>query len=339
MAQDNVKKIIAKVNKDLGVGTVKRLGDDRTYLDVKIIPTGSLTLDMILLVGGLPRGRTVELFGPEASGKTTVALHAIAEAQKQGHVAAFVDAEHALDKNLAIAYGVDMENLIINQPDTGEQALDVVEALAKAGVAVVAVDSVAALLPEAEAESQMGDQHMGLHGRLMSKALRKITKACYQNDCTVIFINQLREKIGGYGNPETTPGGRALKFYASIRIDVRRGDLIRQNNEIIGHRMKLKAVKNKVAVPYKQGEVDLIYGVGFNRINEIAELAMTAGILARAGAYYRYTDKAGKDHQWMGKDSTKEALAENETLMEEIADKLLNPSPDVAEGLDAELEE
>ncbi len=337
MADNEIENAIALVNKRFGKGTVKKLGDDRTYLDIKTIPTGSVVLDMILGVGGMPLGRTIELYGIESGGKTSVALHVIAEVQKEGGVAVFIDAEHALDKELAKAYGVDTDNLLINQPDTGEEAIDVAEALVRTGkVQLVVIDSVAAMIPQAELESEMADQHMGLQARMMGKALRKLTSAASQNECTIIFINQIREKIGGYGNFEVTPGGRALKFYATIRIDIRRADFIKRNSAVVGHVIKMKVTKNKVAVPYKVGEVDLIYGEGFDNKAEVATLAVDSELVSRSGAWYTYIDDKGEEHKWMGKDNVKLGLHENLNIYEEIKAKVLGEKQVVKEELEEE---
>lgn len=327
MDMDAISKAIALINKDLGEESVMLLGSDTANHDIKRVSTGSITLDQALM-GGIPLGRTVEIFGPEASGKTTVALYVAAEVQKMGRVAALVDVEHALDKNLAASYGVDIEKMVISQPDTGEQALEITDKLVKTGiVGVVILDSIAALLPEAEADADMSAQHMGLHGRMMSKALRKLTSSCARNNCTVIFINQIREKIGiTWGNPEVTPGGRALKFYSSVRIDVRRGEYITDDQKNrIGHEVKCYVVKNKTGTPYKRGNFLLRYGVGIDRIHELVTVGTMAGIIEKGAAgRYKYVDDEGIEHKWHGEANVIAGITESEALQEEIKTKLID---------------
>ena len=280
---------ISQIEKKFGKGSVMRLGD-RTAVDVDVIPSGSLTLDKALGIGGYPKGRIIEIYGPESSGKTTLTLHAIAQAQKQGGKAAFIDAEHAIDPVYAKNLGVDIDELILSQPDSGEQALEIAEMLVRSGVIdLIVIDSVAALVPQVELDGEMGDAAVGLQARLMSKALRKLSGVMNKTNCTVIFINQLREKIGVmYGNPETTTGGRALKFYSSVRVEIRRSEQIKQNGEIIGNKVNIKVVKNKVAPPFKTTQVDIIYGKGISRDGEILDLAVEGDIVEKSGAWYAY---------------------------------------------------
>ena len=292
-----------------------KLGDANS-VDVEVIPTGSLTLDMALGVGGLPRGRVIEIYGPESSGKTTVALHVVAEAQKMGGEAAFIDAEHALDPVYAKKLGVDIDNLIVAQPDTGEQALDIAEALVRSGALdVIVVDSVAALVPKAEIDGEMGDSHVGLLARLMSQALRKLTAVISKSGTVVIFINQLREKVGVmYGNPETTPGGRALKFFSSVRLDVRRGEVIKNGTELIGNKTKVKGVKNKVAPPFKTAEFDILYGQGISKEGNILDFAVENNIIKKSGAWFSYNgEKIGQ-----GRDNVRKYMVENKEFTAEI---------------------
>jgi recombination protein RecA len=296
-----------------------KLGE-QTSLDLAVIPTGSLSLDIALGVGGVPRGRIVEIYGPESSGKTTLALHIMAEVQKTGGIAAMVDAEHALDPSYARALGVDIDNLLISQPDHGEQALEIAEHLVRSGaVDVVVVDSVAALVPRAEIEGEMGDAHVGLQARLMSQALRKLTGAISKSNCTVIFTNQLREKVGiMFGNPEVTPGGRALKFYASIRLDVRRVEPLKQGTEIVGNRTRVKVLKNKVAPPFREAEFDIMYGKGISRVGDILDLAAALDIVNKSGAWYSY----GEVRLGQGRENAKDYLTEHPELADELEMKV-----------------
>ncbi len=310
-----LKSVFHVIEKEYGAGSIMKLGD-ADVANVEAIPTGSLTLDMALGVGGLPRGRIIEIYGPESSGKTTVALHVIAEAQKMGGEAAFIDAEHALDPVYAKNLGVDTDNLIVAQPDTGEQALDIAEALVRSGALdVIVIDSVAALVPKAEIEGEMGDAHVGLLARLMSQALRKLTAIVSRSGAVVIFINQLREKVGVmYGNPETTPGGRALKFFASVRLDVRRTDVIKNGTELIGNKTKVKVVKNKVAPPFKIAEFDIMYGEGISKEGNILDYAVDNGIIKKSGAWFSYNgEKIGQ-----GRDNVRKYMVENKEFTAEI---------------------
>lgn len=312
--------VVEKLEKSYGKGAVMKLGDSRV-VDTEVIPTGSLGLDMALGVGGLPRGRIVEIFGPESSGKTTLAIHAIAQAQKLGGMAAIVDAEHAFDKSYAQALGVDVDNLLIAQPDDGEQALDIAEHLIRSGaIDILVVDSVAALVPRSEIEGEMGDSKMGLQARLMSQAMRKLTGAISKTHCTCIFINQLREKIGiVFGNPETTTGGNALKFYASIRLDIRRtGQIKDKDNNIIGNETKVKVVKNKLSPPFRVATFEILYGKGISREGEIIDMATDLGIIQKSGAWFSYEgNKVGQ-----GRESVKQMLADNPGLLEELETKI-----------------
>ncbi len=323
MSNEKIKALeltINQIEKQFGKGSVMKLGDQKASLNISKIPTGALNLDIALGIGGVPRGRVVEIFGPESSGKTTVALHIIAEAQKTGGNAAFIDAEHALDPIYAGNLGVDIENLIVSQPDTGEQALEIAEALVRSGALdVVVIDSVAALVPKAEIEGEMGDAHVGLQARLMSQALRKLAGAINKSRTTAIFINQLREKVGiMFGNPETTPGGRALKFYASVRLDVRRIEILKQGDENIGNRTRVKVVKNKVAPPFKQAEFDIMYGKGISREGAILDAAISEGIAAKSGSWYSYEDiRLGQ-----GRENAKQYLSENPELCLQIENKV-----------------
>lgn len=310
---------ISQIEKQFGKGSIMRLGDTKIE-KMEVIPTGSLELDIALGIGGLPRGRIVEIFGPESSGKTTVALHAVAEAQRIGGIAAFIDAEHALDPNYAKKLGVDVENLVVSQPDTGEQALEIAEALVRSGaVDIIVVDSVAALVPKAEIEGEMGDSHVGLQARLMSQALRKLTGAINKSNSIVIFINQLREKVGiMFGNPETTTGGRALKFYSSIRLDVRRVDSIKQGDNVIGNRTRVRVVKNKLAPPFKQAEFDIMYGVGISKEGNILDTGVTAEVINKSGSWYSY----GEHRLGQGRENAKEFLKDNPDIALEIENKI-----------------
>lgn len=310
---------ISQIEKKFGKGSVMRLGD-RTAVDVDVIPSGSLTLDKALGIGGYPKGRIIEIYGPESSGKTTLTLHAIAQAQKQGGKAAFIDAEHAIDPVYAKNLGVDIDELILSQPDSGEQALEIAEMLVRSGaIDLIVIDSVAALVPQVELDGEMGDAAVGLQARLMSKALRKLSGVMNKTNCTVIFINQLREKIGVmYGNPETTTGGRALKFYSSVRVEIRRSEQIKQNGEIIGNKANIKVVKNKVAPPFKTTQVDIIYGKGISRDGEILDLAVEGDIVEKSGAWYAYNgEKIGQ-----GRENAKNFLIEHPAIFEEVEEKV-----------------
>ena len=315
-----LKLTLDKMDKTYGKGTVMKMGDAAVQ-EVDVIPTGSLGLDVALGVGGYPRGRVIEIYGPESSGKTTLTLHAIAEAQKKGGIAAFIDAEHAFDRYYAEKLGVDIENLIISQPDNGEQALEVTDNLIRSGaIDIIVVDSVAALTPKSEIEGEMGDSKMGLHARLMSQALRKLTGSISKTQCTVIFINQLREKIGVmFGNPETTTGGNALKFYCSVRLDIRRSTQIKDSNsDVQGNKTRVKVVKNKVAPPFKTAEFDIMYGKGISKVGEIIDLGVDFEIIKKSGSWYSYDDtKLGQ-----GRDAVKTLLLDNPELMEELETKI-----------------
>ena len=311
---------IAQIEKQYGKGSVMKLGDSNANMNIDVIPTGSLSLDIALGLGGVPRGRIIEVFGPESSGKTTVALHIVAEIQKRGGIAGFIDAEHALDPTYAKNIGVDIDNLYISQPDCGEQALEITETMVRSGaVDVVIVDSVAALVPKAEIDGEMGDSHMGLHARLMSQALRKLTAVVSKTNCVVIFINQLREKVGVvFGNPEVTTGGRALKFYASVRLDVRRIETLKAGGEMVGNRARVKVVKNKVAPPFKEAEFDIIFGEGISTVGDILDLAADAGIVNKSGAWYAYEgNKIGQ-----GRENTKQYLKEHTEMLQEIEQRV-----------------
>ena len=310
-----------KLDKAYGKGTVMKMGD-KAVEEVEVIPSGSLGLDLALGVNGYPRGRVIEIYGPESSGKTTLTLHAIAEAQKAGGIAAFIDAEHAFDRTYAEKLGVDIENLIISQPDNGEQALEIAENLIRSGaIDIVVIDSVAALTPKSEIEGEMGDSKMGLHARLMSQALRKLTGTISKTNCTVFFINQLREKIGVmFGNPETTTGGNALKFYASVRLDIRRSTQIKDGDNVLGNRTKVKVVKNKVAPPFKVAEFDIMYGEGISKTGEILDLAVEFEIIKKAGSWFSYGDtKLGQ-----GRDAVKVLIKDNPDLADELEQKIKN---------------
>ena len=311
---------IAHIEKQYGKGSVMKLGDNTANMDVETVPTGALSLDLALGLGGVPKGRIIEIYGPESSGKTTVTLHMVAEVQKLGGIAGFIDAEHALDPAYARNIGVDIDNLYISQPDNGEQALEITETMVRSGALdIVIVDSVAALVPKAEIEGEMGDSHVGLHARLMSQALRKLTAVISRSNCVVIFINQLREKVGVmFGNPETTTGGRALKFYASVRLDVRRGETLKQSGEMVGNHTKVKVVKNKVAPPFKQAEFDIMFGTGISREGEILDLAAECSVVNKSGAWYSYQgEKIGQ-----GRENVKVFLKEHPEICEEIEKKV-----------------
>ncbi len=311
---------LSQIEKQFGKGSVMKLGDSSANMNVETIPTGSLSLDIALGLGGIPKGRVIEVYGPESSGKTTVALHMVAEVQKRGGVAGFIDAEHALDPVYASKIGVDIDNLYISQPDNGEQALEITETLVRSGaVDIIIVDSVAALVPKAEIDGDMGDSHVGLQARLMSQALRKLTACISKTNCTVIFINQLREKVGVmFGNPETTTGGRALKFYSSVRMDVRRIETLKQAGEMIGNRTRIKVVKNKIAPPFKEAEFDIMFGEGISREGDVLDLAANIGVINKSGAWYAYNgDKIGQ-----GRENAKQFLREHPEVMAEAERKV-----------------
>ncbi len=314
-----IEMAMGQIEKQFGKGAIMKLGET-SHMNVEVIPTGALSLDIALGVGGVPRGRVVEIFGPEASGKTTVALHIIAEAQKAGGEAAFIDAEHALEPVYAKKLGVDIDNLIVSQPDTGEQALEIAEALVRSGaIDVIVIDSVAALVPKAEIDGEMGDAHVGLQARLMSQALRKLAGVINKSKTTAIFINQLREKVGiMFGNPETTPGGRALKFYASVRLDVRRVESLKIGNEPIGNRTKVKIVKNKVAPPFKEAEFDIIYGQGISKEGNILDVAVNIDVVNKSGAWFSYNNQ----RIGQGRENAKQFFKENPEMMAEIEKKI-----------------
>ena len=311
---------LAQIEKQYGKGSVMKLGDQSANMGIDVVPTGSLSLDLALGLGGMPRGRIIEIYGPESSGKTTVALHAVAEVQKRGGIAGFIDAEHALDPAYAKNIGVDIDNLYISQPDNGEQALEITETMVRSGaVDIVIVDSVAALVPKAEIDGDMGDSHVGLQARLMSQALRKLTAVISKSNCVVIFINQLREKVGVmFGNPETTTGGRALKFYSSVRLDVRRIEALKQGGEVIGNRTRVKVVKNKIAPPFKEAEFDIMFGEGISMVGDILDLAASCDVVAKSGAWYAYNgEKIGQ-----GRENVKIFLKDHPELCEEIEKKV-----------------
>lgn len=324
MANDDKLKALdaalANIEKQFGKGTVMKLGDTAANMNVEAIPTGSLSLDLALGIGGVPKGRIIEVYGPESSGKTTVALHIVAEVQKNGGIAGFIDAEHALDPVYAENIGVDINNLYISQPDNGEQALEITETMVRSGaVDVIIVDSVAALVPKAEIDGEMGDAHVGLQARLMSQALRKLTAVISKSNCVVIFINQLREKVGVmFGNPETTTGGRALKFYSSVRMDVRRIETLKQNGEVIGNRTRVKVVKNKVAPPFKEAEFDIMFGKGISKEGDILDLAVKENIIVKSGAWFSYNgEKIGQ-----GRENSKIFLQDNPEIALEVENKV-----------------
>ena len=311
---------LKQIDKQYGKGSVMKLGDNISNMNIEAVPTGSLSLDLALGLGGMPKGRIIEIYGPESSGKTTVALHVVAEVQKQGGIAGFIDAEHALDPVYAKNIGVDIDNLYISQPDSGEQALEITETMVRSGaVDVIIVDSVAALVPKAEIDGEMGDSHVGLHARLMSQALRKLTGVISKTNCIVIFINQLREKVGVmFGNPETTTGGRALKFYSSVRLDVRRIETLKDKGEVIGNRTRVTVVKNKVAPPFKKAEFDIMFGQGISKEGDILDLAANCDIVNKSGAWYAYNgEKIGQ-----GRENAKTYLKENPEVMAEIEQKV-----------------
>lgn len=321
--EDKLKALdgaLAQIEKQFGKGSVMKLGDSTANMNVETVPTGALSLDIALGLGGIPKGRIVEVYGPESSGKTTVALHMVAEVQKRGGIAGFIDAEHALDPAYAKNIGVDIDNLYISQPDNGEQALEITETMVRSGaVDIIIVDSVAALVPKAEIEGDMGDSHVGLQARLMSQALRKLTAHISKSNCVVIFINQLREKVGVmFGNPEVTTGGRALKFYSSIRMDVRRIETLKQGGEMVGNRTRIKVVKNKIAPPFKEAEFDIMFGEGISREGDILDLAANIGVVNKSGAWYAYND--GKIGQ--GRENAKKYLKENPEIAGEIEKKV-----------------
>ncbi len=325
MSNENSEKMkaleaaLGQIEKQFGKGSVMKLGD-YTAMNVEAIPTGALSLDIALGIGGIPRGRIIEVFGPESSGKTTIALHMIAEAQKMGGEAAFIDAEHALDPVYAKHLGVDIDNLIVSQPDTGEQALEIAEALVRSGALdIIVVDSVAALVPKAEIDGDMGDSHVGLQARLMSQALRKLAGVINKSKCVIVFINQLREKVGVmFGNPETTPGGRALKFYASVRLDIRRVESLKQDGEVIGNRTRVKVVKNKVAPPFREAEFDIIYGKGVSKEGNILDIAVNLDLIEKSGSWFSYQGtRIGQ-----GRENAKAYLAENPEVAKEIETKI-----------------
>lgn len=336
MANDDKQKALdaalANIEKQFGKGTVMKLGDRAANMNVEAIPTGSLSLDLALGIGGVPKGRIIEIYGPESSGKTTVALHIVSEVQKNGGIAGFIDAEHALDPVYAANIGVDINNLYISQPDNGEQALEITETMVRSGaVDVIIVDSVAALVPKAEIDGEMGDAHVGLQARLMSQALRKLTAVISKSNCVVIFINQLREKVGVmFGNPETTTGGRALKFYASVRLDVRKIETLKQNGEVIGNRTRVKVVKNKVAPPFREAEFDIMFGKGISRYGDILDLAVKENIINKSGAWFSYNgEKIGQ-----GRENSKLFLQEHPEITAEVEQKVR-----ASAGLGGEMEE
>ena len=348
MKEDKVRALdaaIGQIEKQFGKGSIMKLGDSSANMNVETIPTGSLSLDIALGLGGIPKGRIIEIYGPESSGKTTVALHMVAEVQKRGGIAGFIDAEHALDPAYAKNIGVDIDNLYISQPDNGEQALEITETMVRSGaIDIVIVDSVAALVPKAEIDGDMGDSHMGLQARLMSQALRKLTAVISKSNCVVIFINQLREKLGVmFGNPETTTGGRALKFYSSIRMDVRRIESLKQAGEVIGNRTRVKIVKNKVAPPFKEAEFDIMFGKGISRVGDILDLAVKQDIIQKSGAWFAYDNaKIGQ-----GRENAKLFLEEHPEIMAEVerkvresyglqGDVVMTPAAEVTDAADGE---
>ncbi len=324
MAKDDriraLESALAQIEKQYGKGSIMKLGDTNANMSIETVPTGSISLDIALGLGGVPKGRIVEIYGPESSGKTTVALHMVSEVQKRGGIAGFIDAEHALDPVYAKNIGVDIDNLYISQPDNGEQALEITETMVRSGaVDIIIVDSVAALVPKAEIDGEMGDSHVGLQARLMSQALRKLTAVISKSNCIVVFINQLREKVGiMFGNPETTTGGRALKFYSSIRLDVRRIESLKQGGEVVGNRTRVKIVKNKIAPPFKEAEFDIMFGKGISKEGDVLDLAADTGIIVKSGAWYAYNDaKIGQ-----GRENAKQYLMDNREVFEEIENKV-----------------
>ena len=331
---------IAQIEKDFGKGSIMKLGSGMDKMNVEVIPTGCLSLDLALGLGGIPKGRIIEVYGPESSGKTTVALHMVAEVQKSGGIAGFIDAEHALDPVYAKAIGVNIDELYISQPDSGEQALEITETMVRSGaVDIVIVDSVAALVPKAEIDGDMGDSHVGLQARLMSQALRKLTSVISKTNCIVVFINQLREKIGVmFGSPETTTGGRALKFYASIRMDVRKADVIKQGGEVVGNRTKIKVVKNKIAPPFKEAQFDIMFGQGISRTGDVLDIAVDDNIVVKSGAWFSYNgEKIGQ-----GRENVKIYLDNNPAVFEEIEKKVRElhaNKPADLKGVEAVVEE
>ena len=332
--QEALENALKKIEKDFGKGSIMRLGDAKAHMDIEVIPTGILPLDIALGVGGIPRGRIIEVYGPESSGKTTVTLHMIAEAQKNGGIAAFIDAEHALDPVYAAKLGVNIDDLLISQPDTGEQALDIVDALVRSGaIDIIVVDSVAALVPKAEIEGDMGDSHVGLQARLMSQAMRKLTGIIAKSRTAAIFINQIREKVGVmFGNPETTTGGRALKFYSSVRLDVRKIDTLKQGQDVIGNRTRIKVVKNKVAPPFRTAEFDIMYGEGVSRLSSIIDMGVDLDIVDKSGAWFSYNGtRLGQ-----GKENAKQSLRDQPAICEEIEAKIrakLLENPEAGDSL------
>ncbi len=325
-----IEMAMRQIEKDFGKGSIMRLGEASSKLNLEVIPTGALSLDIALGVGGIPRGRVTEIYGPESSGKTTVALHMIAEAQKLGGYAAFIDAEHALDPEYARRLGVDVDNLLISQPDNGEQALEIADALVRSGaIDIIVIDSVAALVPKAEIEGDMGDSHVGLHARLMSQALRKLTGLIAKSKCATVFINQIREKVGVmFGNPETTTGGRALKFYATVRIDIRRADVLKNGNDIIGSRTRAKVVKNKVAPPFKSAEFDIMYGEGISHEGCLVDLGTSLDLLVKSGAWYSYQGaRLGQ-----GREKVKEYLKNNKELAQKLEAEIRAKTVSVSEA-------
>lgn len=341
MAKDDkiraLESALAQIEKQYGKGSIMKLGDTNANMNIETVPTGSISLDIALGLGGVPKGRILEIYGPESSGKTTVALHMVAEVQKRGGIAGFIDAEHALDPVYAKNIGVDIDNLYISQPDNGEQALEITETMVRSGaVDIIIVDSVAALVPKAEIDGEMGDSHVGLQARLMSQALRKLTAVISKSNCIVVFINQLREKVGVmFGNPETTTGGRALKFYASIRLDVRRIEALKQGGEVVGNRTRIKVVKNKIAPPFREAEFDIMFGRGISREGDILDLAAEAGIIIKSGAWFAYNDaKIGQ-----GRENAKQYLLDNPSICEEVEVKvrekyMLHPAKNYNEVLE-----